>query len=107
MEVDETYIGRLEGVPKKAGGPWHKNTVLTLVQRNGSARSFHVEGHRRHDVEGIMYANIKLDTALMTDEGNQYTAQEEWLELKNSLPKRVPGLPQRQQDAAGAALRKL
>ena len=54
VEVDETFIGKLEGVPKKMGGPWHKNTVLTLVQRNGTARSFHVEGHRRHDVEGIM-----------------------------------------------------
>ncbi len=74
VEVDETYIGRLEGVPKKAGGPWHKNTVLTLVQRNGEARSFHVEGHRRYDVEGVMRENIKRDTALMTDEGNHYTA---------------------------------
>jgi transposase-like protein len=41
VEVDETYIGRLEGQPKRSGFS-HKNTVLTLVERGGSARSFHI-----------------------------------------------------------------
>src|SRR3954454_22921785 len=36
VEVDETFIGFLEGQPKKRGYG-HKNTVLTLVERGGSA----------------------------------------------------------------------
>jgi transposase-like protein len=44
VEVDETYIGKLEGqVAPKLGGSSHKNMVLTLVERGGSARSFHIE----------------------------------------------------------------
>src|ERR1700736_1065024 len=34
VEIDETYIGRVEGVPKPPwGGSGHKNVVLGLVQR--------------------------------------------------------------------------
>jgi hypothetical protein len=44
VEADETFIGRVEGQKKRRGGTAHKNTVLTLVERGGSARSFHVEG---------------------------------------------------------------
>src|SRR4051812_8434210 len=43
VEVDETYFGRLAGAPKKGRRGWsHKNIVLTLVERGGSARSFHI-----------------------------------------------------------------
>lgn len=43
VEVDETYIGRLQGVKKKRGGAAHKNTVLSLLDRDTSkVRSFHV-----------------------------------------------------------------
>jgi transposase-like protein len=42
IEADETYIGRLAGQPAK-GGSGTKNIVLTLVERGGSARSFHID----------------------------------------------------------------
>jgi transposase-like protein len=74
VEVDETYIGRLAGISKGVKGNGTKNTVVTMVERGGQARSFHTEGHRRVDVEGIMLANIKKDTAIMTDEALQYRA---------------------------------
>src|SRR5438094_5332670 len=43
VESDETVIGRLEGeTPRHRVGGWQfRNIVLTLVQRGGSARSFH------------------------------------------------------------------
>jgi transposase-like protein len=41
VEVDEAFIGRKEGYETKAGVK-HKNAVLTLVERGGSARSFHI-----------------------------------------------------------------
>ena len=42
VEIDETYIGRKEGFEDQRGYG-HKNAVLTLVERGGTARSFHVE----------------------------------------------------------------
>lgn len=42
VEVDETFIGRKQGAEIKRGFG-HKNAVLTLVERGGSARSFHVD----------------------------------------------------------------
>jgi len=42
VEVDETYIGRIKGM-KARGGAAHKNTVLSLLDREtGRVRSFHV-----------------------------------------------------------------
>jgi transposase-like protein len=74
VEVDETFIGRVEGVPKQKSGSAHKNVVLTLVERGGSARSFHIASTRRADVEGIMRANISKESHLMTDEARHYKA---------------------------------
>jgi len=72
VEIDETFIGRVKGQPKARGGAAHKNAVLTLVERGGSARSFHVDGTTVADVAPIIRANISRETALMTDEANQY-----------------------------------
>lgn len=74
VEVDETYIGRLTGMPKGRSGSNHKNVVMTLVERGGEARSFHVESNRRFDVERVVYANLAKESALMTDEANWYKA---------------------------------
>ncbi|AXK82251.1 hypothetical protein DW352_18015 [Pseudolabrys taiwanensis] len=50
VENDETIIGKVEGAPKRItrGGSQHRNIVLTLVERGGAARSFHVDGNCRH-----------------------------------------------------------
>ena len=73
VEADETFIGRVEGVPKQRSGSAHKNVVLTLVERGGLARS-HIDSTRRVDVEGIMRANIRKESKLMTDEARHYKA---------------------------------
>jgi transposase-like protein len=72
VEVDETYIGRLAGTEVKRGGGAHKNTVLTLVERGGRARSFHVDTARIGTVMPIVRANIAKESALMTDEAGVY-----------------------------------
>lgn len=72
VEADETYIGRLAGTPVKTGGAAHKNTVLTLVERGGRARSFHVDTARIGTIVPIVRANIAKETALMTDEAGMY-----------------------------------
>ena len=46
VEVDETYIGKHEGPRKSAAAArHHKNIVLTLVERGGSARSLPYRQH--------------------------------------------------------------
>jgi transposase-like protein len=73
VEVDETFFGRLEGQPKKGRSAWaNKNVVLTLVERGGSARSFHVDGVRIADLQPIVRENLARESAMMTDEGAAY-----------------------------------
>ena len=76
VEADETVIGRLEGAPKsskKMGGrSGYRNVALTLVERGGSARSFHVTGTTIAELKPIILANIERETALMTDQAAWY-----------------------------------
>ncbi len=72
VEVDETYIGRLRDVPIRKGGTAHKNVVLTLVERGGSARSFHVENASIAAMKPIIHANLARETAMMTDQSATY-----------------------------------
>ena len=71
VEVDETYIGRLEGQRAK-GGTSTKNIVLTLVERGGSARSFHIDSTSIADIAPILRTNIRRESRLMTDEARHY-----------------------------------
>jgi transposase-like protein len=73
VEVDETFYGRLQGAPKKGRSAWaNKNVVLTLVERGGSARSFHIDGVRIADIQPIIRANLAREAKLMTDEMASY-----------------------------------
>jgi hypothetical protein len=71
VEADETYIGRLAGQPAKAG-PATKNIVLTLVERGGSARSFHIDSTSIADIAPILRTNIRRESNLNTDEARHY-----------------------------------
>lgn len=72
VEVDETYIGRVKGIPKRLGSAQHKNMVLTLVERGGSARSFHVDGKAISDIMPIVRENVARESAIHTDEAKHY-----------------------------------
>jgi transposase-like protein len=71
VEIDETFIGTKEGVEMRRGYA-HKNVVLSLVERGGSVRSFHVDSTKKVDVLPIVEANIARESHVMTDEANQY-----------------------------------
>ncbi len=71
VEIDETYIGRKEGVEVRQGA-WHKNAVLTLVERKGAARSFHVETATKEEIVPIVRENVARETHVMTDEASRY-----------------------------------
>jgi transposase-like protein len=72
VEIDETYIGRLEGVPKQRTGGAHKNIVMTLVERGGTARSFHIDSTTLNEVTKIVRENVNHESIVMTDEGRWY-----------------------------------
>jgi len=71
VEADETFYGQVEGEPKRRG-TGHKHVILSLIERGGSARSFHVEGTRIADIAPVLLANVKPESKLMTDEGTYY-----------------------------------
>ncbi len=82
VEADETFFGSLEGEGGKKsrrrraqanqGGYAHKNVVLTLVERGGSARSFHVDNTSVSQIVPIVRANVRRESDLMTDEARHY-----------------------------------
>jgi transposase-like protein len=71
VEADETYIGTKKGA-KKARAFHHKNAVVSLVQRGGSVRSFHVDRANTKTIGRIVANNVARETALMTDEARYY-----------------------------------
>jgi transposase-like protein len=72
VESDETYIGKIAGAKVKRGGS-HKNVVLTLVERGGSARSFHIGNASNAGILPILKANVAKQTVIMTDEAGHYS----------------------------------
>jgi transposase-like protein len=73
VEIDESYIGRKQNVPKARGGGQHKNAILTLVERGGMARSFHVDRANKATILPIVKENIDRESRVMTDEAMMYT----------------------------------
>lgn len=71
VEADETYTGRDKSKPVRHG-PGHKLAVLTLVERRGRARSFHVDKTDQATVMPIVRENIARETNVMTDDAGQY-----------------------------------
>jgi transposase-like protein len=71
VEADETFIGRKPGAPKKRGYG-HKNAVLSLVERGGEVRSFHVADVKADTVVTIVKGNIAKEAHVMTDDAGQY-----------------------------------
>ena len=71
VEVDETFIGRKQGVEVKQGVK-HKHAVLTLVQRGGLARSFHVDEVTKAEILPIVRENLDRESHVMTDEAARY-----------------------------------
>ncbi|HET6406720.1 MAG TPA: IS1595 family transposase [Chthoniobacteraceae bacterium] len=87
VEADETYYGavehkrteRTDGTPfsgggkKPKGGPANKRPVVSLVERGGEVRSFHVPSCTKENVAKIVLDNVRSDSRLHTDESRLYT----------------------------------
>jgi len=72
VEVDETFIGRLKGMPKKQSYH-HKMKVLALIDRTtGKSRSMVVDNVHPNTIMPLVRANIDCESVVMTDEAAQY-----------------------------------
>lgn len=82
VEVDETIYGRASTHPKgrrplgrKVTNSAHKNVILSLVERGGTVRSYHVAGRNVSEVIPVVNANVRRETFLMTDSAMLYKKQ--------------------------------
>lgn len=85
VEADETYYGKKKntdaptsrkGRPYLKGGvgPAKKRAIVSLVERGGEVRSFHVMQANKENVTKIVTENIERESVLATDESNLYKA---------------------------------
>ncbi len=83
VEVDETIYGRADTHPKgrkrftgrKITNSAHKNVIVSLVQRDGGVRSFHVAVSTVAEVVPVVNANVRKETFIMTDSAMLYKKQ--------------------------------
>ena len=85
VEADETYFGRHDqhvALKKPRTSPYTKRgwkdkgktrAIVSLVERGGSVRSFHVTHADKETVGAIVAGNIIRETRLHTDESRLYT----------------------------------
>jgi transposase-like protein len=108
VEADETYFGKLEtprrltrkrsSPPTKGGkvGPGGKRAIVSLVERGGSvrsfhverggsARSFHVENADKATVNAIVGRNVAHEARLHTDESRIYSDVRKHVALHESV----------------------
>jgi transposase-like protein len=83
VEADETYIGKksevrtmsAKGAPFTKGGNvgvGGKRAIVSLVERGGNVRSFHVENADKATVASIVTKNVRRESRLHTDESKLY-----------------------------------
>jgi transposase-like protein len=79
VEADETYFGKMEEPRGKTRGTkpnkhplTNKRAIVSLVERGGKARSFHVPRADKATVSKIVMENIGHESRLHTDESNLY-----------------------------------
>lgn len=79
VEADETFIGgkeknrhRSKRASSRLGGSWGKETVLSLVERDGRVRSLHVASVTAANLRPILVGQIDPASVLCTDDAGQY-----------------------------------
>ncbi len=72
VEADETYVGGYQKYGRGRPAPGTKAAVMTLIERGGDARSFHVERVTSKNLRAITREHIDAKARVMTDEAAQY-----------------------------------
>ncbi|MES3002816.1 MAG: IS1595 family transposase [Pseudomonadota bacterium] len=72
VEADETYWGKTEGVDKPRRGLEDKMKLISLVERHGEKRTFHVANVTAETARAVLTSQVHKDAHLMTDEALIY-----------------------------------
>jgi len=76
VEADETYFGDKDRVTKRTkrgkSGLASKRAVVSLVERGGRAKTFHVERATKESVREVIVRNVSRKSKLHTDESRLY-----------------------------------
>lgn len=84
VEADETYHGNKEGdapelttkgtpfTKRRGDARKQKRAIVSLVERGGKVKSFHVDRADKQTVARILVQNVAKETALQTDESPLY-----------------------------------
>ena len=73
VEADETFVGG-KGRNRAFRKPAPKKMVLSLIERGGEARSFHVANIHGNTLRGALVTNVDRASTLMTDNAHTYWA---------------------------------
>lgn len=73
LEADLTFVGRKPGT-KVRRGAGHMRPVFSLVERDGSARSFHMPNVRGENLHAVLDKHASPKSHFMTDEAHALTA---------------------------------
>ena len=87
VEADETYYGNVDKMNRrtrstrgheftKSGKAANKRPIVSLVERGGNVRSFHVAVANKINVTKIVRENVSKETRLHTDESRLYTGSD-------------------------------
>lgn len=78
VEIDETYYGDRDGLPKtkrNKKGVSTKRMVVALVERGGPVRSFHIKGNINKDkARKVLFTNVDRQSDVVTDDHPAYPA---------------------------------
>jgi transposase-like protein len=72
VEADETFIGRRQGARRAKAGFGHKMAIMSLVERGGKIRSFHIDRAGKDAAQKIIRENVSREARLMTDSASYY-----------------------------------
>ncbi len=97
VEADETYFGRKKeqsktrsnGLPfghsKSGRGPSNKRAIVSLVERGGKVRSFHVDRADKVTVAQIVVENVAKEAMMFTDESRLYTGADAHVSIHDTI----------------------
>jgi ISXO2-like transposase domain/Transposase zinc-ribbon domain len=72
IEADWTYVGRKPGMKVTQGGK-HMIPVFTLVERDGTAKSFHMPNIKADNLRDVIGEHAARQSHFMTDEAPAFT----------------------------------